>query len=336
MIGQLPARSEYVHVVCPQCGADTPEHRLALVVSEIVACRRCGQSYVAPRVSSAHIERKLQLWAEQDVVDPERLNLIADPSSVAYYARFLVWVEQAMALPGRAILDIGCGTGAFLQVARSAGWSVRGIEIGRASADYAATRLGLEVRQGSFYQFAAPDASFDALTMIEVIEHLEHPAQALDKARALLRPSGVLLVTTPNVDSLYRRLYGNRWWVINCEDEHIVLFNRRTLSAMLESHGFEVVEVRVCGVDWLGLMREALRRLRIGPPEPSSTAEGAVTGYYESRSTKAQVKRMLARTGFLRAMRLILRAADHTYGWRWSPTCGWGEQLVVLARRRPD
>lgn len=336
MNGELPARGEYVHVVCPQCGADMPEHRLALVVSAIVTCRRCGQSYVAPRVSSAHIAHKLQLWAEQDVVDPERLNLIGDPSSIAYYARFLAWVERAMALPGRTILDVGCGTGAFLQVARSAGWSVRGVEIGRASADYAATRLGLDVSQGSFYPFVAPDGSFDALTMIEVIEHLEHPSQALDKARTLLRPGGVLLVTTPNVDSLYRRLCGNRWWVINCEDEHIVLFNRRTLSAMLESHGFEVVEVRVCGVDWLGLMREAVRRLRMGPPGPAMSAGGAVAGYYEARSTKSMVKRMLARTGLLRLVRLMLRATDRTYAWRWSPTRDWGEQLVVLARRRPD
>ena len=324
---------DHVLVGCPRCGADDAVGRYQLVVSSIVTCRRCRMSYVSPRVSSSLIERKLQLWAEQDVIDPERLRIAFEPASVAYYARFLGWLTEGMRLPGRRLLDIGCGTGGFLAVARSATWQGQGIEIGCASARFASETLGLSVMQGTLYQFEAPAQSYDAMSMIEVIEHLERPVDALRIARELLRPDGVLLVTTPNFDSLYRRLFGSRWWVVNCEDEHIVLFSRASLVGMLEENGFEVVTQRVCGIDILGMLREG--RLYLGGRQRAPSAPAAAAdGYYQARSTKNVVKNLLGRLGVLQLVRWLLRAMDATYTWRFSPTRDWGEQLVVVARRK--
>lgn len=326
---------DHVHVCCPRCGADRAAPRLKLVLTGIVTCRDCGMSYVEPRVSSALIERKLQVWAEQDVVDPERLRVAFEPASVAYYARFLGWMTRHVVLSGRRLLDVGCGTGGFLAVARDAGWHGSGVEIGRASARYASETLGLDVAQGTLYQLVPAREKFDAVSMIEVIEHLERPAEALAIVRETLKPEGVLLVTTPNFDSLYRRLFGSRWWVINCEDEHIVLFNRATLVAMLEENGFAVVDQRVCGIDVLGLLRETRLRLRGGVAAPG-VAKVATEGYYEARSAKNLVKALLGRIGLLWVARALLRAADATYTMRFSPTRDWGEQLVVVARRKAD
>ena len=327
--------ADHVHVHCPRCGADDAAARFRLVVSHVVTCRHCGMHYVQPRVSSDLIERKLQMWAEQDVLDPERLRIAFEPASVAYYGRFLGTLTRCMRLPGRRLLDVGCGTGGFLAVARDAGWQGQGIEIGRASARYASQTMNLNVTQGTLYGFEAPAQRFDAVAMIEVIEHLEHPAMALSIARRMLAPDGALLVTTPNFDSLYRRLFGNRWWVINCEDEHIVLFSRTTLVAMLEENGFEVVSRQVCGIDLLGMLREARLRLR-GRQRAPDQAGAAAEGYYEARSSKNLVKGLLRRIGVLGAVRALLRAADATYTMRFSPTRDWGEQLVVVARRKAD
>lgn len=326
---------ELVHVRCPRCNGDDAAQRYKLVVSHIVTCRACGMSYVQPRVSNAQIERKLQSWAEQDVVDPERLRIAFEPASVAYYARFLDWLTRSMRLPGRRLLDVGCGTGGFLAVARDEGWQGRGLEIGRASARYASETLGLDVSQGTLYQLDGSTQSYDAVSMIEVIEHLEQPVAALAIVRKLLRPDGMLLVTTPNFDSLYRRLFGSRWWVINCEDEHIVLFSRTTLIGMLEDNGFEVVFQRICGVDILGLLREA--RLKLGGRQHTPSVPGAAaSGYYQARSAKNTFKELLRRFGVLKFVRRLLRTADATYTMRFSPTLEWGEQLVVVARRTPD
>ena len=319
------------NVCCPRCGADDAAPRLPLVHSRIVSCRPCGMSYVNPRATSAHLQAKLQQWAEQDVVDEQRLAGAFDAGNLAHYDRLLGLLERHADPGRRRLLDVGCATGAFLTVARDRGWSARGLEIGAASSAHARERLGLDVARASLYDYAAPAGGFDAIAFLEVIEHLERPAEALARIREMLSPQGLLLATTPNFDSLYRRLFGNRWWVVNCEDEHIVLFNPATLAGMLREQGFEVLELRIRGLDLAGLAREAKAALagsRAGPPGADPGA-----GYYRDRSARARIKALLERVGLLPAARALLRALDRTFAWRASPTYAWGEQLIVVARR---
>lgn len=327
----MAAVTERVHVPCPRCGADDAGHRLKLVESAIVTCRACAMSYVNPRVTSGHIERKLQSWAQQDVVDEERLRIAFEAGNFEHYGRLLAALGAHAQGPGRRLLDVGCSTGAFVTAARDAGWQVQGLEIGAASAAYARDTLGLDVRRGSFYDFAASAGSLDAVAMLEVIEHLERPADAARRIAGLLRPGGLLLVTTPNFDSLYRRLFGSRWWVVNCEDEHIVLFNLATLEGLLRDNGFEVVFRRIRGLDVLGLAREAKRSL-MGSSAPAA-AQGDGAGHYEQRESITRAKSLLSKLGVLGAAKTLLRGLDRTFAWRASPTFAWGEQLVVVARR---
>lgn len=326
-----PTAANYHTVGCPNCGDDDATHLYQLQISAIVTCRNCGLSYVNPRVTSAEINRKLQLWATEDVVDGERLRHSFEPATLAYYGRFIALVERRVRR-GR-LLDIGCSTGAFLQVARAAGWQVEGLEIGLASARYAAESLGLSVQQGSLYDYV-PSEKFDALAMLEVIEHLEDPRRALGLAHELLTDDGVLLVTTPNFDSLYRRLCGPRWWVINCEDEHIVLFTLAALTRLLEDAGFVVVDYRIRSIDWLGLLREWRSRGETASKIEAPTT--AIDSYYTSRAAKSRVKHWLGRLGILSSARALLHLLDRTFEWRWSPTFAWGEHLVVIARRRTE
>lgn len=323
----------FEHVFCPRCAADDSRLVLKLAIAEMVTCQRCGMSYVCPRAANEVLQQKLQSWAEQDVVDEERLRNAFEPGTQLYYSRFLDCLGRNVRSSGRRLLDLGCSTGAFLSVARDAGWAVSGIEIGAASAGYAREVLGLDVQRGSMFDLDSPSASWDAIALIEVIEHLEHPRRALDRALSLLKPGGALLVTTPNFDSLYRRLFGNRWWVVNCEDEHIVLFNLESLAGMLEDAGFEVVFRHIQGIDTLGLMREMRQSLGLRSKFKTATNDAA-GGYYESRSAKGRIKALLSRMGALSLARSISRGLDRTYGWRWSPTYAWGEQLVVVARPR--
>lgn len=324
---------QYLHVICPRCGADDASFRYRLKVAALVTCSRCDMTYVEPRLSSAELERKLQQWAEQDVLDDERLRLAFEPATLDYCARFLQRLTRHAGGPGRRLLDVGCSTGAFLSVARDAGWQVQGLEIGTASSSYARQVLNLDVCRGSLYDFDPPPASYDAIAMIEVIEHLPDPRGAMARVRGWLKPGGVLLATTPNFDSLYRRLHGTRWWVVNCEDEHIVLFTLETLCGMLQETGFSICEQHIQNLDVLGLLREF--RGGVGQRDDAVCGPaGAVAGYYTARSAKARIKRVMQGFGALQAARALLRAMDKSYTARLSPTYAWGEQLVVVARRR--
>jgi len=329
----LPARPAVrVPVRCPGCDADDAQFRYRLPHSAIVTCRECGLSYVTPRAPSELLEARLQDWARQDVLDDARLRAAFDEGNMAHYRRLLERIERCGPNARRRLLDVGCATGAFLSAARQRGWAVRGVEIGVASVDYARSRLGLDVERGSLYMFDAPNASFDLVAMLEVVEHLEHPADSFRRIHRLLASGGLLLLTTPNFDSLFRRLFGVRWWVVNCEDEHIVLFNRATLARMLECHGYEVVDTQLRGLDPLGMWRAA-KDYFAGRRRPDTAGDAAGSGYYDSRSGRARLKSWLNDAGLLAGARGLGRALDATFNWRLSPTYGWGEQLIVVARK---
>jgi 2-polyprenyl-3-methyl-5-hydroxy-6-metoxy-1,4-benzoquinol methylase len=320
-----------VSVACAACGADVPQSRYPLERGAIVACQACGFSYVSPRLPGDWLQARLQHWAEQDVVDAERLRIAYDPATLQLYDRHLARLEAVCGRPGE-LLDVGCSTGAFLHAARQREWRGRGIEVGRASADYARSQ-GLVVETGSLYDFHAIPASFDAIAFLEVIEHLEDPLGALRQIAGWLRPGGALLLSTPNFDSLYRRLFGTRWWVVNCEDEHIQFFNPATLRHALERTGFDVLYAGTRGLDVAGMWRNWRR-----PASASTTTveHGAETGYHAARHTKEGIKARLQRLGLLAAVRGGLRGMDGLMSSPMSPVYGLGEQLIFVARRRSE
>lgn len=281
---------------------------------------------------------RLQAWADQDVVDADRLAIAFEPGTLDYYRGHLIELERRLGRRGR-LLDVGCATGALLQVARELGWEVQGLEAGHASADYARKQLGLTVHNEPIEEFAPADGPFDAIVCLEVIEHVASPTVALARFERWLVPDGLLLLSTPNFDSLYRRLHGAGWWVINCEDEHVMFFSPRTLARMLEKCGFEVVRMRVRSIDIAGLLGKFRARpasAGTGAASAADTAaDGALTqGYYDSRARKQRIKAWLERSGLIRLARLGLAALDAAFSARFSPLHAMGDQLICIARRR--
>ncbi len=106
----------------------------------------------------------------------------------------------------RSVLDIGCGRGAFLDIARGAGLRTAGVEISRDAAE-AAENAGHEILHGSILDCRFPnDVQFDVITMWDVLEHLERPFDALENAVSMLARDGQLLIVTPMMGSVFDRL----------------------------------------------------------------------------------------------------------------------------------
>jgi 2-polyprenyl-3-methyl-5-hydroxy-6-metoxy-1,4-benzoquinol methylase len=109
---------------------------------------------------------------------------------------------------GGDLLDVGCSSGAWLEVAGQAGWSGTGVELGAPVAERA-RRRGLEVFTGTLEDAARTDLGarrFSLITFWDVLEHLPDPLAALEIARGLLAPGGAVALTTPNVEGLYPRV----------------------------------------------------------------------------------------------------------------------------------
>ena len=139
------------------------------------------------------------------------------------------------------LLDVGCYTGVFLDRARRRGWEVNGLEPSRWAADVA-RRRGFPVQEGLLAESALPPASFDAVTVWDVIEHFGDPRAEVARVARLLKPGGLLALSTMDVESGFARLLGPRWpWFMRM---HLYYFSPDTLRALLEQAGLEVVKVR--------------------------------------------------------------------------------------------
>lgn len=324
------SKDEQAMVVCDLCGADSTEFRYRLVDTQIVTCKRCGFSYLNPRLKSEILREKLQLWAEQDTVDQDRLRIAFDRNTLKLYQQYMVWIERYSTAPNQTLLDVGCGVGAFLSVAQQRGWVSSGLELGSASAQYAKTECKLDVMEGSLFDAKYAPNSLDTVSMLEVIEHLESPKKALDSIFSWLKPNGLLFITTPNFDSLYRRMHGASWWVINCEDEHIVFFTRESLTKLLDAAGFDVILYRNRGYDIAGIVKNCFRTKR----EPTDIENHDINNYYDSRNRKESIKSTLKNFGLISMVRSALKLLDNLSSYKYSPLHSKAEQLIVIARKR--
>jgi SAM-dependent methyltransferase len=123
---------------------------------------------------------------------------------------------------------------------------VQGVEIASGGVEFAHSRLGLDVLQGSITKVALPDQRYDVVTLQETIEHLLDPFADLKEILRVLRPGGALSITTPNFDSLAYKLIGREWSVLS-PGEHLFYFTPQTLTAMLERAGFIHISMHTDG-----------------------------------------------------------------------------------------
>ncbi len=147
------------------------------------------------------------------------------------------WQELAELNPGE-LMDVGCGAGATLALARQLGWMVHGLEMDPAAVQ-AARDDGLDVLQGGFERLGEFTAAFDALVCSHVIEHVFDPVEMIRLMHAALRPGGVLLLATPNAESDVHQHFGKYWRGLEAP-RHLVLFTESTLSDLLTAAGFQV------------------------------------------------------------------------------------------------
>lgn len=238
------------YVNCNLCGADDYAvvfRKGEAQLHQIVRCRQCGLMYANPQeeidvvtlltdasVPQVYIpEEHAEYFHKQQVQLPDNLRALRVLDSL---------------LPERGrLLEVGSYCGFFLHRIRADGWDAVGLEPFRAGADYARKRFGLRIIDGALPQPDLPDASFDAIVMLHVIEHMPDPVANLLELRRLLRPGGVLVVETPRFDSLSFKLLGKRERSVAACNGHIYFFTVATLRAAMQKSGFDVARVELVG-----------------------------------------------------------------------------------------
>jgi 2-polyprenyl-3-methyl-5-hydroxy-6-metoxy-1,4-benzoquinol methylase len=140
---------------------------------------------------------------------------------------------------GGRLLDVGAASGILLEQAKELGFDSEGVEPSRSLAK-SAQDAGLKVHLGTF-PHPAVQGPFDIITLIDVIEHVPCPIPLLKDIAAHLKPDGVGVLTTPDVDSFVARRLGPRWWHFRVA--HIGYFSGSTIKRALDAAGLEIIEM---------------------------------------------------------------------------------------------
>jgi 2-polyprenyl-3-methyl-5-hydroxy-6-metoxy-1,4-benzoquinol methylase len=247
-LARPPGNDRVAFVPCAVCGRD--DFRSAFVRADqgkVVCCMGCGLLYLNPRPCAS---------ATADFYDESYFSSGGHGSAyrnyVAQQAALVTWGEHpaltAMDLlckrvspRGKRLVDVGCGDGTLLNLARVRGFDVLGVELSSHMADFVRQTHKIDVVERPLEEAGLDNESFDVVTGLEVLEHLTDPVRWLREVRRVLRPDGLLLLTTPNAGCA--QAYGDQWLGFQMSFEHLTFFDRSTLACALK-----LAELRILGM----------------------------------------------------------------------------------------
>lgn len=258
---------------CLVCHSINAAERYQITRFQVMGCGDCGQIFLHPLPSEAEIVdlfRQLYTTGEGSVPelkDYYQFTYQDEPDNplVHQYERHLEMIEEHHP-PGR-ILDLGCGTGLFLSVARRRGWEPFGVDESLEATNWARDHFGLDPWVQTFESFAGEGRQFDVITGWDVIEHSRDPVALLEVARECLAPGGFIALSTPNQRSILDVVAGLMYRVTGKRltsalekfyiEQHFLYFTPDSFRACFERAGLEVVRIERELTD--------LRRLTMNP-----------------------------------------------------------------------
>lgn len=238
--------SRYMNT-CP-VGCDAPLETTAYILPEgaLLRCRACGQ--LLSQCTAAHY------WQSMQEFDDPQGTLPVAGSEQRRFRRSKSFLDQIAKLLGQPpeqirLLDVGCSSGAFLNTAVKLGFRAEGVEPAPKAAA-TAQAAGLKVHQGLLQEAGYADGQFDAITLFEVIEHLQQPLELLHECQRILRPGGILLIGTGNAASWSMAAMGARWEYLDIAKHggHVSFFNPGSIASLAQRGGFSVAAAHTRGV----------------------------------------------------------------------------------------
>jgi 2-polyprenyl-3-methyl-5-hydroxy-6-metoxy-1,4-benzoquinol methylase len=169
-------------------------------------------------------------------------------------------VKKHLNINKAKILDIGCGGGLFLSLLKQEGADVIGIELSDSRAEYAQSKHSLEIHkypiENDFWQRKYAN-HFDAVTLWDVIEHVNYPLEVLQSSANVLKQGGLLLIDTPARDSFYHQVGEITYKLSNGKYPtflnamysshlfgHKQIFSTSEMKRLFEAVGFEVIDIQ--------------------------------------------------------------------------------------------
>lgn len=192
--------------VCPLCGSGDLRTAYRFQGFAVLKCCGCHGSWRSNMYSTSDITA---MYTGDEYSQNPYFSYDVEGFKEAAQGRYANYISALSAIATRVkvgkLLDVGCGSGAFLNVAQQRGWEVSGIELSPVLSQVSRRAVKAEVITSAFESVDLPDASYDVVTMWDIIEHVLDPVFCLKKVERLLKPGGMALFCTPDEDSLLAR-----------------------------------------------------------------------------------------------------------------------------------
>lgn len=236
-----------VNSACPACRSPRTVHAFAardLALRAVSGkfsyrrCRDCASVFQMPQLTDDALRAAYSRSYGNYRPPGSLLERLAAPFTAREVRRFMRHSD------GRGhLIELGAGSGQFLERLRRCGWTgpLEAIELDAAAARATAERTGLTVRTANLEHVSLPESLYDVIVMRHVLEHLREPATTLQMVYRALRPSGVLFVGTPDARALSARVFRQHWWGYEVP-RHIVVFSSAALISLLQEVGFEPLD----------------------------------------------------------------------------------------------
>lgn len=237
---------EYLHA-CPVC--KHPYFKRALVCTdytvsketfELTDCQNCGFRFTNPRPEAETIGKYYQSDEYISHSDTNK-GLVSKAYRTVRQITLrskLNLIEEVNGQTKGSLLDIGCGTGYFLQTSKQAGWKVAGVEPDSGARAIAQEQTGVIIEPD--FLAAKYEQTFDVITMWHVLEHVHRLDETLQKLKKLIGEKGTLVIAVPNHASDDAQKYGEQWAAYDVP-RHLYHFTPTTMSLLAKKNGFELI-----------------------------------------------------------------------------------------------
>lgn len=203
-------------------------------------CKACSFVFLSPQPTEKEIEdmykepyyKSWGVFTGEEKPETERLK---KGTSDRYLKRIMLHKN------GGRLLDIGSAFGYLMEVAKERGFDAYGVELSHFSSTIAQKKFGSKVFEGKLENARFPNANFDVITMFDLIEHVPQPLEFMKEVRRVIKPGGLIAITTPDRGSLSCKLLGYGGW-FHFKFEHLGYFNRKSIRELAHRTGFSLVE----------------------------------------------------------------------------------------------
>lgn len=201
-------------------------------------CLECRAVFLSPRPN----EQQLKQAYDDSYYGQGQTKFAPFIEKVLTYFRLarVRRVNKYMKPPAK-ILDIGCGSGGFLEGLIKRGFVGYGIELPSKAAERASKISGLNLKIGQLSKADFNEDFFDCVCMWHVIEHLGDPKKTMEIIRRILKPAGYMMLSLPNIDSLQSRLFRGKWLHLD-PPKHLFFLGAKDLILQMKQLGFTLIQ----------------------------------------------------------------------------------------------